>query len=248
MPYLFFGKTSLCRGKPLFKLLCKLKDHGQGRIVCSTLEMDDFPGEISFYRVLLAQPLMDKDTLHGRVVAERVFKGRRYKEPVVLSSVAHKPDFLLIPKADEESFCQWDSILDYDKARDAPHMSKYIDMPPLLKEVVRRNRLARGESMREENFLLPAYKIYRGDFNIKEDETRPHHLRQYVDERHRTYEDFNQTSIPREWIMERLNLPVGRRRWEGFLEETREWPKQQAREDRWQKVREAEELLRGSEC
>ena len=29
-----------------------------------------------------SQPLMDKDTLEGRVVAERVRKGVRYQEPV----------------------------------------------------------------------------------------------------------------------------------------------------------------------
>jgi len=33
--------------------------------------------------------------------------------------------------------------------------------------------------------------------------------------------------------MERINLAVGRRRWEGFIEDTREWPKQKEREERW---------------
>ncbi len=33
MPYQYFGQTSLCQGKPLFKILCRLKDFGRGRIV-----------------------------------------------------------------------------------------------------------------------------------------------------------------------------------------------------------------------
>ena len=53
---------------------------------------------------------MDPETLHGRVVAERVFRGLRQREPVVLSSVAHKPDFRLVPKDEEEAFCQWDKV------------------------------------------------------------------------------------------------------------------------------------------
>ncbi len=117
MPYLYFGKTSLYKGRPLFKLLCRLKDFGRGRIVYRTIDQYDHPGEVSFYRILLAQPQMDSDTLHGRVVAERVYKGRRMKEPEVLSAVAHKPDFRLVPKDEEDSFCQWDKILDYEVIR-----------------------------------------------------------------------------------------------------------------------------------
>ncbi len=63
---------------------------------------------------------MDEDTLRGRVVAERVYRGRRRPHPEVLSSVVHKPDFRLVPKEEEEQFCKWDTIRDYDPKVDAP--------------------------------------------------------------------------------------------------------------------------------
>ncbi len=55
MPYQHFGKTSLYQGKPLFKILCRLKECGKGRIVYRTIDHYDHPGQISFYRILLAQ-------------------------------------------------------------------------------------------------------------------------------------------------------------------------------------------------
>ncbi len=54
--------------------------------------------------------MMDKDNLHGRVVAERVYRGRRLQEPHVLTAVAHKPDFRLVPKDEEEQFCKWNEV------------------------------------------------------------------------------------------------------------------------------------------
>lgn len=50
MPYLYYGKTSLYKGKPLFKILCNLKDFGRGRIVFRTIDYYDHPNDISFYR------------------------------------------------------------------------------------------------------------------------------------------------------------------------------------------------------
>ena len=146
MPYLYFGKTSLYKGKPLFKILCNLKDCGRGRIVYRTIDYHDHPNEISFYRILLAQPSMDDKTEEGRVVAERVYRGLRRKEPHVISNIAHKPDFRLVPKDEEEAFCQWDKVRDFDHARDAELKPKFAQMPPLMRLVIERNRKARGEN------------------------------------------------------------------------------------------------------
>lgn len=93
MPYLYFGEKSLYSGKPLFKILCRLKNFGEGRIIYRTIDHYDYPGEISFYRILKAQPEMDEETLLGRVVAERVFRGIRYDYPHIISDKVHKPDF-----------------------------------------------------------------------------------------------------------------------------------------------------------
>lgn len=116
----------------------------------------------SWIRILLAQPEMDEKTLEGRVVAERVYRGLRRKEPVVLSDIAHKPDFRLVPKDEEADFCQWNKIRDFDLARDAERKPKFISMPPLMKKVLEKNRQKRGLAIEDESvFHLPAYKVYQ---------------------------------------------------------------------------------------
>lgn len=210
MPYLYFGKTSLYKGRPLFKLLCKLRDHGRGRIVYRTIDHYDRPGEISFFRILLAQPLMDQDTLHGRVVAERVYRGLRQPEPVVLSSVAHKPDFRLVPKDEEEEFCQWDKVRDYEKGRDAPSKPASIEMPPLMREYIKRSRRSRGESVEDKDFHLPGAKIYSGEFNL-EDRVQSDDMAQYLEGRFASHKDFDMGLVPKDWwLRERQVLNVGR--------------------------------------
>ncbi len=194
---------------------------------------------------------MDKETLHGRVVAERVYCGRRYKEPSVLSAVAHKPDFRLVPKEEEESFCQWDKIKDYDPTADAPRKPKYLEMPPLLKEVIRRRGGVGGAALATEaeaearDYRLHAHKIYTGDV-ILEDEVQPHSMRQFLDEKHSTYDDFDVSrDIPKEWGRERYNSYVGRKRWMSFDERSKFWEKQEAREKEWEDVLQRWRTMKG---
>lgn len=219
MPFLYFGKTSLYKGKPLFKILGHLKDFGRGRIVYRTIDYYDYPNEISFYRILYAQPEMDEQTLHGRVVAERIFRNRRRKEPHIISDIAFKPDFRLVPKDEEEAFCQWDQILDYDPVRDAPSKPKFMDMPPLLKEVIRRRKIQRGEKLEEDFFKLPAHKIYEGDFNLL-DKVQGNNMNQYLDEHHSNYQNFDVNSIPESIKYERFHggHTIGHKLYDGFLE------------------------------
>ena len=131
MPYVYIGHPSVYHGKRLFNILCQLKRFGQGRIVYRTTEQDHL--EPSFYRILLAQPEMDNKMHHGRVVAERVYQGRRRLEPFNLSEEAKFPDFNLVPKEEEETFCRWDRVKDFLWERDAELKPKYFEMPPLMK-------------------------------------------------------------------------------------------------------------------
>ena len=238
MPYLYFGKTSLYKGRPLFKLLCKLKDHGRGRIVYRTIDHYDHPGEISFYRILQAQPLMDSETLHGRVVAERVHRGLRRKEPVVLSSVAHKPDFRLVPRDEEEAFCQWDKVRDYDRERDAPVKPARAEMPPLLREFVARAREARGESINEEDFHLPAERVYRGEFNLDRDVVDTDDLGQHLTEEFSTHRDFDMGLVPEDWSMTtRPSYEVGKKAWAGYMEGHKEWDVQKDLDEEYERLK-----------
>ena len=43
-----------------------------------------------------------------------------------------------------------------------------MEMPPLMKLVMARNRAVKGEVTKESDLLLPAYKIYEGDVRYSE--------------------------------------------------------------------------------
>ncbi len=104
-------------------------------------------------------------------------------------------------------------------------------MPPLLKEVMRQNRLNRGQSVSDETvFNLPAHKIYRGDVNLADD-VLSHNMEQYLTDEYSTHNDFDLSKIPKEWGLERYNAAVGRKKWYGFKERTKEWTKQQVLEE-----------------
>jgi len=157
--YKYFGKPAIYHGKPLFHILCNLKDFGKGRIVTRTIFEKDSTLP-SFYRILWAQPLMDKDTMEGRVVAEKVRKGVRYTEPVDLGNLAPVPDFRLVDRVEEGNFCKWESLRDFSPDVDYVTEPKYFTLPPLLKLLMERNMAERKEIPGEESFLLPHYKTY----------------------------------------------------------------------------------------
>ena len=92
MPYIYVGNPSIYQGRRLFQILCQLKNFGQGRIVYRSEEQNH--PEPSFYRILLAQPEMDDRLENGRVVTERVYRGKRRKEPVVISRYLRILSFL----------------------------------------------------------------------------------------------------------------------------------------------------------
>jgi len=156
----YFGHPARYHGKPLMHLLTNLKEFGRGRIISRTSWDSDITSGPSFYRVLWAQPLMDKETVEGRVVAEMVRKGVRYQEPVDLANIASVPDFRLVARDQEPEFCQWEKLRDFTTDVDFVTEPKYFTLPPLLKLLMERNLSERGESRDENVDLLPHYKTY----------------------------------------------------------------------------------------
>jgi len=158
--YKYFGQPAKYHGKPLFHILANLKNFGKGRIVTRS-QFDSDPQQPispSFYRILWAQPLMDSETLEGRVVAEKVRKGVRYTEPVDLADLSAVPDFRLISKNDEVNYCKWETLRDYSPDIDYVVEPKFFEVPPLLKLLMERNMAERQEMPGEESFLLPHFK------------------------------------------------------------------------------------------
>jgi len=156
--YKYFGAPAKYHGKPLFHILSNLKGFGKGRIITRAGFQDEKP---SFYRVLFAQPLMDQKSEEGRVLAEKVRNGVRYTEPVDLSQIAALPDFVLVPKREEEQFCKWSEIRDYSVEKDVVTEPKHFTVPPLLRLLMEREMKKRGEEVTEDRFLLPHFKTFK---------------------------------------------------------------------------------------
>ena len=71
-------------------------------------------------------------------------------------------------------------------ARDAPLKPRTMEMPPLLKQVMVRNRAAKNEATTESDLLLPAYKIYEGDVRLEE-MTEPLCLSKFISDEFATF-------------------------------------------------------------
>jgi len=237
MPYTKVGLDAIHHGKRLFDLLCNLKNFGRERIIYSTLEQKY--KEPSFYRILLAQLEMDLDkpetfgkesenpwTMRGtcsRVVTERVYRGMRYTEPFNITAELNKQmqfaDYRLVPKDEEESFCRWNEVQDYDPAKHAPERSRYMEMPPLMRLVIERNRKARSESVTEADFLLPAYKTYDTDVRLTETVESYKMSKYLTPEFTKQIEDFDIGLIPtEEWNRDKIRSLVGHRCYPGYTE------------------------------
>ena len=240
MPYIYIGEKAIYHGRPLFKILGNLKNMGQGRIVYKNDDYIKHPGQIHFYRILLAQPLMDEKSVEGNVIVEKVFKGIRSVEPVNISAIVSQPDFRLVPKDEESAFCQMDKVRNYDMKKDAPTKPKFIEMSPLLKRVMQRNRKAGNQN----DFLLPAHEIYKDDHNLDE-RVRLHSLAEFIGEQYSTYKDYDVNEhVPDDWNLERVDYPVGRKKWAGFVEGWG-WEEQQERdvaEEELKKTREEQQM------
>ncbi len=70
--------------------------------------------------------------------------------------------------------------------RDAPLKPRTMEMPPLLKMVMARNRALKGEVTKESDLLLPAYKIYEGDVRYSET-TEPNGFERFFQKEFATY-------------------------------------------------------------
>ncbi|XP_046633132.1 28S ribosomal protein S34, mitochondrial-like [Daphnia pulicaria] len=132
MPYIYIGKRNFFLGKRLWEIAGNLKNFGEGRILVRSA-FERYP-EVSYVKIIRAEPLMDEENLFGRVLVEKVFRGKSFGE-FDLSKTAYKNDFKLIPK-DEEEFYLSRTMKAEDVEKLKKPLPEFIQFPPLLREMI----------------------------------------------------------------------------------------------------------------
>ncbi|XP_023018083.2 mitochondrial ribosomal protein S34 [Leptinotarsa decemlineata] len=134
MPYKYIGRTTDFKGKTLWEILGNLKNFGVGRIIARNM-FERYP-EPSYIKILKVETLPNPekpshdDIRKVRVWVEKTFRGVTEPKTVCLESVSYKTDYKLIPKDAEVEYCK--------KTAEKPLkiFPKYIDFPPLMKELL----------------------------------------------------------------------------------------------------------------
>ncbi|KAK4022400.1 uncharacterized protein LOC116919017 [Daphnia magna] len=132
MPYVYIGKRNFYFGKRLWEIVGNLKNFGEGRLLVRS-KFERYP-EVSYVKIIRAEPLMDEENLFGRVLVEKVFRGRHYGE-YDLSKTAYKNDFKLVPR-DEEEFYLSRTMKAEELEKLKKSLPEFIQFPPLLKEMI----------------------------------------------------------------------------------------------------------------
>ena len=122
---------------------------------------------------------------------------------------------------EEEAFCRWNEVQDYDPNKHAPVRATYMEMPPLMKLVVARNLKAKNEQITESHFLLPAHKIYDSDVRLTEN-VESYKMSQYLTpDFMKQIDEFDLNLIPTEkWNCDKIRSLVGHRCYPSYTEET----------------------------
>lgn len=87
---------------------------------------------------------------------EKTFRGVQHPKLVELCSSTYKADYRLIPKAEEHEYCRLQEVVKTERI-----LPRTIEFPPLLKELIVRDKLAKGEKISEEPKLSLKYRMGR---------------------------------------------------------------------------------------
>jgi len=138
------GRTTNLYGKTLWEIIGNLRNAGIGRLVTrNTYKRYDEP---CFFKILSVEPTAQIENQPRKMIVfvEKIFRGKRYNDPVEIYSVSYKPDYLLIPKDEEQLW--WDRLANCKPREKVVPGS--IELPPLMKLVLERDN-------KDSNVILP---------------------------------------------------------------------------------------------
>ncbi|XP_031845949.1 mitochondrial ribosomal protein S34 [Nomia melanderi] len=157
MPVKYIGRKTDFKGKTLWQILGNLKNYGVGRMVVRS-KFQEYP-EPSYMRILkvAAVPMIGESNPDNmrKVIAlvEKTFRGQKFTKPSQLDAVTYKSDYVLIPK-DQES--RYTNVICEKPVKILP---RQIEFPPLLKEILIRQRKRTGQEITEDIKLQARYNF-----------------------------------------------------------------------------------------
>ncbi|RZF35886.1 hypothetical protein LSTR_LSTR013167 [Laodelphax striatellus] len=189
----FIGRTTDFSGKTLWEILGNLKNNGVGRLVQRQM-FNRYP-EPSYYRIIKVDALplpsaeddkdwkrrhyyyYDKSLRKCRVWVEKVFRGRHYPALIEIEAVSYKPDYRLIPRAEEAKLKAAVAATPL-RERTAPAA---VPFPPLLKTIIMDEMKQKGIELKSEPLLSLTEVLKQGRENIAKIAGEPSESSEYSD-------------------------------------------------------------------
>uniref|UniRef100_A0A8D8TUV7 Uncharacterized protein n=1 Tax=Cacopsylla melanoneura TaxID=428564 RepID=A0A8D8TUV7_9HEMI len=152
----YIGRTNDYSGKTLWEIVGNLKNYGVGRLVYKH-KLLRYP-EPSYYKILKVLPVQhdgDLENPHENlrkviVFVASVFRGRMDPDVHETFSTSYKADYHLVPKHEEQDWIRRTEAC----KRQIKYIDPHIDMPPLLKKVVAREKELSNEPFTPDQFKL----------------------------------------------------------------------------------------------
>ncbi|CAG0897651.1 unnamed protein product [Darwinula stevensoni] len=141
MPTKYVGRTTAWQGKRIWEILCNLKDFGKGRLLTKGMWEFKYPNEISYIKVLKAEPIMDQENKFGAVWCKQVFRNQHDGERLMRKGV-YSPDWKLIHKEDEHKYLEAPKVIREEKI-----FPRQTRPPPAMEESFRLEKLQEGISI-----------------------------------------------------------------------------------------------------
>jgi small subunit ribosomal protein S34 len=126
--------------------------------------------EKTFYRIVKAEALSAPvnesidDVRKMKVWVQKVFRGRLFKNPVLIESASYKCDYKLLSKKEEKDYCQ---ILT-ENSQDVKLIAPEMEVPPLLKELISRETGKNDVKMK-----LSLKYSYNKQYRIAQEDEKP---------------------------------------------------------------------------
>jgi hypothetical protein len=160
----YVGRKAFYIGKSLPQICLKLKKHGIGRMFLRGT-LNRYPEVTYFVLTHFEADVSDEFMRRGNFRADYVFRGEQIGNIRVNGG---KEDYQLVPKEEEQYFLE--KTLAYgQKWRKPTIVPKFVDLPPLLKNMLQNEIKEKGlQNFNEDDLKLPYTVLKQKTSNVEQ--------------------------------------------------------------------------------